>query len=117
MAHDMFAVLVTGAAVERIFSKSGCVTSWTQAQLNPKTITEIMLYKDHLSRQGRPLNAEDERNKMESKKERRQNRQSISTKREEEVDCDSEEEEDDDQVLINWEKEWWRKPGAPIVII
>ena len=117
MARDTFAVPATGAGVERIFSKSGRVASWTRARLNPKTITEIMLYKDHLSRQGRPLNAEDERNKMESKNERRQNPQSISTRRKEEVDCDSEEEEDDDPVLINWEKEWWRKPGAPIVLI
>jgi hypothetical protein len=106
MTRDTFAVPATGAGVERIFSKSGRVANWTRARLNPKTITEIMLYKDHLSRQGWPLNAEDERNKAERKIERRQKMEPTPMRREEEVDFDSEEDDEDDPVLINWEKEW-----------
>ena len=70
---------------------------------------------DYLSRQGQSLNAEDEREKAECKKKQRQNTE--PSPKEENVGDDSEEDNEDDPVLINWEKEWWRKPGASIVLV
>ena len=52
MARDTFAVPATGAGVERVFSKSGRVASWTRARLDHKMITESMFYKDMLYRHG-----------------------------------------------------------------
>jgi hypothetical protein len=110
MARDVFAVPATGAGVERTFSKSGRVATWTRARLNSMTITETMLYKDYLSRIGQPLNTEKEKRKAERKRERRKNPQA-----EVEVDSDSEDDEEEEPELIKWELEWWRKPGAPII--
>ena len=46
MARDTFAVPATGAGVERMFSKSGRVATWTRARLHSKSIVETMLYKE-----------------------------------------------------------------------
>ena len=42
----------TGAGVEREFSKSGWVVTWTRSRLNVGTISEIMLFKNFLTRKG-----------------------------------------------------------------
>ena len=59
MARDVFAVPATGAGVERQFSKSGriatCPATWARALLHPDTARDIMMYKDYLSRTGKPL--------------------------------------------------------------
>ena len=110
MARDIFAVPATGAGVERMFSKSGRVASWSRARLQATTIRETMLYKDLLVRSGDPLNEEEERCKAERRKERKKKLKMV----EEDV-SESENEEDDDPVLIKWEQEWWRKEGAIII--
>ena len=68
MARDRFAVPATGAGVERMFSKSGRVATWTRARLQSMTIVETMLYKEFLGRLGHPLNEAEERRKVERKK-------------------------------------------------
>ena len=55
MARDVFAVPATGAGVERQFSKSGRIATWARALLHPDTVRDIMMYKDYLSRTGKPL--------------------------------------------------------------
>ena len=55
MFRDTFAVPATGAGVEREFSKSGRVASWTRARLNHTTISETMLYKNMVARQRETL--------------------------------------------------------------
>jgi len=55
MFRDTFAVPATGAGVEREFSKSGRVASWTRARLNHTTVTETMLVKSMLVRHGEAL--------------------------------------------------------------
>jgi hypothetical protein len=57
MFRDTFAVTATGAGVEREFSKSGRVASWTRARLNHTTITDTMLFKNMLTRHGEGLKA------------------------------------------------------------
>jgi hypothetical protein len=52
MFRDTFAVPATGAGVEREFSKGRRVASWARAQLKHTTITETMLYKNQLVREG-----------------------------------------------------------------
>jgi hypothetical protein len=110
MARDRYAVPATGAGVERTFSKSGRVATWTRARLQSKTINETMLYKDYLSRIGQPLNGEEERRRAERKRERRKNPTPA-----EEDNSDSEGDEEEPE-LIKWELEWWRKENAGIII-
>ena len=107
MAWDIFAVPGTGPGVERVFSKSGCVASWSRARLQAMTIRETMLYKDFLIQNGDPLNEEAERGKVERRKER--------NKVKNVEDVSESEDEEDDPVLIRWEQEWWRKEGATII--
>jgi hypothetical protein len=71
IARDIFAVPATGAGVERMFSKSGRVATWTRARLNSMTIVETMLYKEFLGRLGHPLKEAEERRKVERKTTRR----------------------------------------------
>jgi len=52
MFRDIMAVPPTGAGVEREFSKSGRVATWTRSRLNARTISEIMLLKNFLTRKG-----------------------------------------------------------------
>ena len=52
MFRDIMAVPPTGAGVEREFSKSGRVVTWTRSRLNAGTISEIMLFKNFLARKG-----------------------------------------------------------------
>ena len=109
MARDTFAVPATGAGVERMFSRSGRVASWSRARLQAATIRETMLYKDFLVRSGNPLNEEEERCKVERRKERKKK---LKTS---EDDFSESENDDGDPVLIKWEQEWWRKEGATII--
>ena len=55
MARDYLAVPATGAGVERVFSGSGRVVTAGRSRLNATTISDIMMYKDHLVRQRKEL--------------------------------------------------------------
>jgi hypothetical protein len=48
LSFDIMAVPPTGAGVERKFSKSGRVATWTRSRLNAE-ISEIMLFKNFLA--------------------------------------------------------------------
>src|SRR5437667_4581329 len=119
MARDTFAVPATGAGVERVFSKSGRVATWSRARLHAKTIAETMLYKELLVRLGHPLNEAQERRKVERKKDKKKMikalGQRVPQSENQAIDSDSDDEENEQQVMIDWALEWWRKPGAPIV--
>lgn len=52
MFQDIFPVLVIGARVERKFSKSGRMASWTLTYLYHWTISETMVVKDMLAYHG-----------------------------------------------------------------
>src|SRR5579859_6226027 len=52
MARNVFAVPATGAGIERRFSQSGQVTTWSRFLLKPKTVSDLMKYKDYLVRSG-----------------------------------------------------------------
>jgi len=115
MARDIFAVPATGAGVERMFSKSGRVATWTRARLQSMTIVETMLYKELLGRLGHPLNEAEERRKVERKKNKKMRATGrIGQSENQVVDSESDDEEEQ-QLMIYWALEWWRKPGAPIV--
>jgi len=117
MARDTFAVPATGAGVERVFSKSGQVATWSRARLHAKTIAETMLYKELLVRLGHPLNEAEEQRKAERRKDKKKKAlgQHVSQSKNQAIDSDSDDEENEQQVMIDWALEWWRKPGAPIV--
>ena len=122
IAHDTFAVPATGAGVERVFSKSGQVATWSRTRLHAKTIAETMLYKELLVRLGHPLNEADERRKAERKKDKKKKMkglgQRVPQSENQAIDSDSacsDDEENEQQVMIDWALEWWRKPRAPIV--
>jgi len=55
MFRDVYAVSASGAGVEREFSKSGREASWTRSRLDPETISETMLPKSYLARQGKAI--------------------------------------------------------------
>lgn len=55
MFRDTFAVPATGAGVEREFSKSGRVVTCIRARLNHTTVSESMLVKSMLIRNGQAL--------------------------------------------------------------
>lgn len=55
MARDYFAVPATDAGVEREFSKSRRIATAQRSRLSSKTITNIMLYKNYLTRQDKKL--------------------------------------------------------------
>ena len=58
MVRDVLAVPGTGAGVERIFSIAGKVAISTHASLDPSTIQDAMMFKNHLIHHGRPLQFE-----------------------------------------------------------
>ena len=60
MFRDTFAVPATGAGVEREFSKSGRIVTPIRARLNHTTVTESMLVKSMLVRQGKILKDQEE---------------------------------------------------------
>jgi hAT family C-terminal dimerisation region len=60
MVRDIFTVTATGAGVEREFSKSGRVATWTRSRLNPKTISETMIVKSYFERKEELGKIEDE---------------------------------------------------------
>ena len=112
MVRDTFAVAATGAGVERIFSKSGRVATWSRARLKAATIRETMLYKDFLVRDGNPLNVEQEKPRREKHKKGQKSKEAEPF---EDEAGESEDEDDEDPILIKWEKEWWAKDGAIII--
>ena len=100
MARDVFAVPATGAGVECQFSKRGriatCPATWARALLHPDTVRDIMMYKDYLSRTGKPL---------------------THGRRGSDIydDGDSkgrDEDPEESAKMIEWEKEWWQKADA-----
>ena len=56
MAWTYLAVSATRAGVESQFSKSGQVMRPSRGLLHPTTVTDIMLYSDHLKRHKEPIN-------------------------------------------------------------
>jgi hypothetical protein len=52
MMRDACAVPPSGSGVERQFSIAGRVATWQRNQLSPKSICEIMMYKNHMDRKG-----------------------------------------------------------------
>ena len=102
MARDTFAVPGTGAGIERVFSKSGRVASWTRSRLAATTITETMMYKDYLNRIGKPLD-------MKVK-----NHGTKGTDKVGDPEVIEEETEEERIALIKWEKQWWQKIDASI---
>ena len=56
MIRDYFAVPPTSAGIERQFSHSGFVVIPLRNRLISTTISDIMMYKNHLFHQGKPLN-------------------------------------------------------------
>jgi len=100
MARDVFAVPATGAGVERQFSKSGRIATWARALLHPDTVRDIMMYKDYLSRTGKPLT---------------HGRRGLEIY----DDGDSKDRDEDPEEsakTIEWEKEWWQKADARLRI-
>ena len=55
MFRDVYAVPASSAGVEREFSKSRWVARWTRSRLDPETISEAMMYKSYLVRQGKAM--------------------------------------------------------------
>ena len=103
MARDIFAVPATGASVEREFSKSGRVASWTHASLNPSAITETMVYKSYLTRTA-PLASSSKHRKI----------LAVDRGQDNSDDSDTEAETEERATLIIWEKMWWQKVEAQI---
>jgi len=79
------AVPSTAAGVEREFSMSGRVATAGRAQLNPETITQVMMYKNHLLREGRPLQTCDKP----------------------QLRLGEEDQVDDQGVPVEWRDQWW----------
>jgi len=55
MVRDTLAVPATGAGVERQFSCSGRIITPLRNRLEPETVKEIMMYKNHLAREKEEL--------------------------------------------------------------
>lgn len=55
MVRDVFSVPPSGSGVERQFSIAGRVATWQRNKLSAKTISQIMMYKNHMDRSGRSL--------------------------------------------------------------
>jgi hypothetical protein len=108
MARDTFAVPATGAGVERQFSKSGKVATSGRIHLLPNTIRDQMMYKDHLTRIGRPLIHKKYHYSVEFGLRTDEND-------EENRNGDGIAEDEDDQIkIVDRETEWWQKIGAKI---
>jgi hypothetical protein len=107
MARDTFTVPATSARIERVFSKSGRVTTWMQSRLNPSIICEIMQYKNYLSRIGKPITPQQRSGPLD--------RSSINNEIEDEVDdiFEMEDAENDEEriIVLEWEAEWRPKKG------
>jgi hAT family C-terminal dimerisation region len=101
MACDVFAVPATGAGVERQFSKSGRVATSARALLHPDTVCDIMMYKDYLSRIGKPLTPE---------------RHILEIYADSGNGEEKDEDPEDSAKMIEWEKEWWQKADARLNI-
>ena len=89
IVRGTLAVLVTGAGVEREFSKSRRVVNWTRSRLNPGTIKDVMMYKNYLARQGVELVDWDSANLQ--------------------LGIGEEAAEDDNGVSSKWRREYWAK--------
>lgn len=101
MARDTFAVPATGAGVEREFSKSGRIATWSRALLKPDTICEMMRYKEYLSRTGQPLTPR-------KRGEEIYDHEKTKEAAEGDIDEEAEEAEDEEDKIrrLEWEQEW-----------
>jgi len=86
MVRDTLAVPATGAGVERQFSRSGRIITPLRCRLNPETVYEIMMYKNHLTRKQQELQLW---------------KDAGATVAEQEYQCDEE------PVLKEWRDQWW----------
>lgn len=50
MTHDCLSVLALGSEVERQFSISGRIASWSRSRLSQSMIADSMIYKSYLMR-------------------------------------------------------------------
>jgi hypothetical protein len=102
MVRDTFAVPATGAGVERMFSKSGRVATWTVARLHSMTIVETILYKEFLGRLGHPLNEAEERRKAERKMNKNMKATGLVAQSESQaVDSESDDEEEQQLMMLD----------------
>jgi hypothetical protein len=95
MVRDTLAVPATGAGVERQFSRSGRIMTSLRRRLSPKTVYEIMMYKNQLLRKQQELvlwkdagaNVAEEEHQIE---------------------------EEDSPVLEEWRNQWWQNRSKRI---
>ncbi|TMC16303.1 MAG: hAT transposon family protein [Chloroflexi bacterium] len=88
MVRDTLAVPATGAGVERQFSRSGRVITSLRHRLNPETVYEIMMYKNHLARTQQELRLFKDGG-------------TIVAEQEYEID--------EEPALKEWKDQWWAK--------
>jgi hypothetical protein len=105
-----FAVPATGAGVEREFSKSGHIATWSRALLKPNTICEMMRYKEYLSRTGQPLTPRKRSEEIYDHERMKEAEGGIDEETEEAED------EEDKIRMLEWEQEWWQKVDAKLLL-
>jgi len=108
MARDVFAVPATGAGVERKFSQSGRIATWTRYLLKPETICELMKYKDYLVRHGEVLAPRNYRT-FSTRAEEEAYKKKLEEENADDDDVDVEEDGEETQFRLQWELEWWQK--------
>jgi len=91
MVRDVFSVPPSGSGVERQFSIAGRVATWQRNKLSAKTISQIMMYKNHMDRSGRSLEIASEWGELTGFGE---------------IESDDEEHEQEEQVAVKTLAEW-----------
>src|SRR5436305_4816079 len=100
MTRDTFAVPITDTEVERMFSKSERIASWSRIRLQAATIREIMLYKNFLVRNDNPLNEKQQRTRQKRKKKRKKTKKKQVSQSVNDDSSESENENEEDSILI-----------------
>jgi hAT family C-terminal dimerisation region len=90
MASDVLAVPPSGCAVERQFSVSGRIATWQRNRLSEERISEAMIYKAALKREGKL----------------KEDQPHVETEQMED-DGNHEWMNDGKDVLPEWSKKWW----------
>jgi len=103
MAHDVFAVPSTGTGVERRFNQSGRITTWIRSLLKPKTVCDLMKYKDYLVCHGEVLAPRNYRT-FSSRAEEEAYQKRINEENEEE-EGEDDEDADERQYILHWEEQ------------
>ena len=99
MVRDVFAVLATGAGVERGLSISGRVVTKRRNRLSPITIRDIMQYERWVAKHGIVIPEEESRGVL-------------SETEDNEISYEAEDEEDEGEEvssLSNWLKDWSKR--------